>query len=425
MTGRTRRDGGESGRRLAALLAAGILAVAGCGASAPAVPPGAPSPVPSTTASPVPTGSPSAVPTPSPRPTRGPTPVPTLNLPPAGHWSRVDDQPAWAHILLRAMTAGPDGYVAVGTTVLSRSSDGTAVGGTAAWSSVDGVTWIQADLPPVMGGFGLVVYDRLGYLASGLEPIGNQYLTMIWLSRDGHTWRRAPDLSSFTNSLVYGIARFGSHLFAVGVADLDQRSRLAVWTSDDGLAWEPVDGIRRIDSQGIGDVVTFRGLLVATNGGQVLTSRDGRTWAPRTLPSADRRFPGWAEDLLVDGDRLIAVGARGCPDPGSGGCWIAAAWTSIDGTTWRPALLDAEEDSLRYWALSSVVRSGDRLIAIGPEGTYFDVGGVWESADGRLWARSATLPTDGPYGCSTLAAAGPWTWCLGDTAWILRQGTTP
>lgn len=322
--------------------------------------------------------------------------------------------------------AGPDRYV--------------AVGGTQAWTSTDGLSWRRVGLPlsaEEQAAFDedhfveadTVAYDWLGYLVGGTRSWGEAESAVIWTSADGLDWHRVPDFSDSADSWISGFGRLGDRLFAVGIASRAENGRLAVWTSTNGDSWEPVAGLQAIlldypfEDHG---VTTFGGQLVVWNGSWLLISRDGREWERQLLRAAsDPPMAGLVSDILADGDRLVAVGARGCTSQelrahGTGMCGYGAVWTSTDGRSWRSAVINEQKTALDGWDLTQVVRGHESFvtIGIGPP-TLVDEEWVprsWESTDGRAWKRSTTAPSR----CAALAAGPAGVLCLGEEAWILR-----
>ena len=148
-------------------------------------------------------------------------------------WQRVPEQEAlggFDNQDMWSVVAGGPGLVAVGGSWLSA----------AVWTSQDGLTWRQVPTkrpsrsPAGMRG---VVAGGPGFVAVGG--------TVLWVSADGLVWQRVPnDQEVFRGAWVNSMIAGGPGLVAVGCA-LDSSDNCAttlVWTSSDGLSWEPVPG---------------------------------------------------------------------------------------------------------------------------------------------------------------------------------------
>jgi hypothetical protein len=115
-------------------------------------------------------------------------------------------------------------------------------------------------------------------------------------------------------------------------------------------------------------------------------------------------------DVSVSPGTTVAVGGRGAR---------AGAWTSADGTSWRPAVIEAPA----YW-LQRVIRGPTGYVALGcaaPVGGNCGTPAAWTSADGRRWVihRMPTALTydrvsDAAMVGSTFVAVGSATDCPQD-----------
>jgi hypothetical protein len=142
-------------------------------------------------------------------------------------------------------------------------------------------------------------------------------------------------------------------------------------------------------------------------------------------------FDGEPAELIVDGDRWVAVGWSSGRGP--------AAWTSSDAETWeRAEVVDPQpDDTFRGSGLGPTVRVGDSLLSYGTFIGCCDGRGVygWRSADGTDWE---VIESDSPlfeqgYLVRELAAGDPalvaveiqyaefagriWRWTE-DTSWV-------
>ncbi len=87
-------------------------------------------------------------------------------------WQRAADGPVFAGTLMNAVTAGDDGFVAVGSSVAADRA--------AAWRSADGLTWTASEDALALDNFGLkiemrdVAWTGSTYLAGGHFLFGSQ-----------------------------------------------------------------------------------------------------------------------------------------------------------------------------------------------------------------------------------------------------------
>jgi hypothetical protein len=225
-------------------------------------------------------------------------------------------------------------YLAVG-------GDGNGV----AWTSPDGETWSLVSNVPPLGpqearGLGSVITVPGGILAYGLQGCDacEPYLTIVWSSTDGTSWRQVDPFSGIMLDLVVSPAGF----IGVGTnAGLDNFNGPVAWTSGDGAQWAQTPNVPGSETAYLADLEEI----------------------------AD----GW---IAVGAER--AIGENG---PGQG-----LAWTTGDGLSWDllpadPALADS--------ALTSILAEGGRLTASGSIVVNRDEGlqhpAVWESDDGATW----------------------------------------
>src|SRR5205807_501603 len=85
------------------------------------------------------------------------------------------------------------------------------------------------------------------------------------------------------------------------------------------------------------------------------------------------------------GDRLVAVGYVGL-----GGDWRPRAWTSTDGIHWALASIDEVAGS---FAVSVAVAPDGSFIAVGRSGS---AAAAWWSIDGSSWVRSPVTSLGSP-----------------------------
>jgi hypothetical protein len=273
--------------------------------------------------------------------------------------------------LLHGIAASADGMVAVGA----------AGAGAAAWTSSDGVAWQPMEVASAGDATALraVALDG-GGVAFGATDTGR---SRIWSATDGsQPWEPAD--GGGIDGHVNAVAVAGDRRVAVGdVLDAEGGGAAAgaVWTSDDGLRWEPLADLP-LNEGTVSDVVVNAGTVVVVgfdvDGGRVWTSTGD-------------------EDLeAVDAGEFATATIQGVAHTDGGYVALGRAlddlrpivWRSDDGLTWNREELpgDAFAPDLQINDLTTV---DGTLVAVGaaPEG-----GAVWTSHDGASWTLHAPAP---------------------------------
>jgi hypothetical protein len=348
---------------------------------------------------------------------------------------------------MSSVTVGGPGLVAVG------SADGAA----AAWTSVDGISWLRVphdeatfrgEGAPWMsdvtaGGPGLVAVGAVGGVG------GSDAL--VWTSVDGITWSRVPhDEAVFGGGWMSSVTIGGPGLVAVGSVDSDDDPEertdadAAVWTSVDGITWSRVPHDEAVfggaENQDMTDVtVGGPGLVAVGSDGQnvwdysigqvaaVWTSVDGIAWS--RVPHDDAVF-GEADNELREGtgQAMLGVAAGGPGLVAVGGetfgpsPFVSAVWTSVDGLTWSrvPHNEEVFGAGTGFWPMVSVAAGGPGLVAVGDA--------AWTSVDGITWSRVSD--DEGGFGTGWgVTAAGLGLVAVGDTGrdagvWTSADGIT-
>ncbi len=259
--------------------------------------------------------------------------------------------------------------------------------------------WTRLDLPGYGSLTDVAITPSGSYLAVGVGP-------QFWWSEDGSRWEWADHGAD--PGRVLAVTASAERAVAVGSIgwSVDQ-TRAAVWTSDDGRAWEEVEMAAPVPSGLDGVVVTDEGwaawgwvgatgLFHPATGSLLFTSSDGGRWDPVPVPEESARLA----TVGRSGDQWLAGGIHvGRP----------AAWTSFDLEEWSRI----PTNGLPFgWATTRIDREGGTLVAEvtdpgsgrtrrwaqGPDGQWHTdgdtVGGPTESVDGdvgvgsgRLWLR--------------------------------------
>jgi hypothetical protein len=303
--------------------------------------------------------------------------------PPELAWQRVGEQAALGgpgEQRMEAVTALPDGFVAVG----SAPGPGGDTDG-AVWRSVDGQEWSVVGADSFTGpGDQRLVGVAAG--PSGLAVVGTDGSSAAaWTSPDGDVWTRVPhDEGVFGgpgDQRMEAVTALpgGRGWAAVGT---DGQGDGALWTSSDGT-WDRVDaeGLGGPDDQLLLDVVAGATALVAVGAdgpsAAAWTSTDATTWSRADLG------PGRATALAASETALVAVGSTETDGTD------AVTWRSADATTWERMQGDDLAGPLDQ-DLAGVTVGDDVIVVVGAT----DLGGgldaaAWTSADAGVWGRSA------------------------------------
>ena len=129
---------------------------------------------------------------------------------------------------MRAVTAGPSGFVAVG---LNAHDDGAQ-----AWTSPDGRTWTAIPDQPSLHYFDQlamrmqsVVATPSGFLAGGWRSDAGKGSAVTWASADGVTWQPSVWEPSFSGGQIRGLAILGGSVVTVGRTGYPDWNTAAIW----------------------------------------------------------------------------------------------------------------------------------------------------------------------------------------------------
>jgi hypothetical protein len=248
-------------------------------------------------------------------------------------WTRTADVPTFAGASIQALASGPHGLVAVGDTGWDNPAIWVSdTGGT--WQRLTLPAAVFGDAH-----FATVRATSTGYVLAGgtgsmsVSVTGGPMATVSkvaagWWSPDGRTWTKATVARAAETGSSLGTISVGSHgLVAVG-ASADGRDH-AAWTSPDGHTWTPIaagyiavpatsTGVATLPSDMIVDDGTHL-VAVAVNeqlGLQMWTSSDGVAWQPLPFSGAIDTLPAWPgaqtgpvfDGAMVVPDGLVVIG---------------------------------------------------------------------------------------------------------------------
>lgn len=374
-----------------AALALLALALSGCTSAVPVTPTAQPG---------------SAGPTLSVAPTNGPptNELPTNEIPPTNQASQPPLETPVGPIASGGLVvnwqevADPGLGVVIGVTAAASANGRIVVVGDstedflpAIWWSTDGTTWQLAVWPD--GSNNSLALTGVTAGGPGFVALGSDYesgAAVTYASTDGSSWQRGDDIDLDGQS-VYLLGAAGTNV--VAFADSG-----TVFTSSDGLSWDPVLDAPSVEvGNGLLDVAAYNGSLwafsLATGAAEgdrepvdVWRTDDGISWVRL----------GTVPDSVGALDARTAVGPKGLvlvADIDREDRFVWVAWQSADGASWQPAVNNPTE-------ITDILADEAGFIAVGHYnsggGCAIDetenVGVTWTSVDGITWRQ---MPEDG------------------------------
>lgn len=270
----------------------------------------------------------------------------------------------------------PDGYAAL---EYGQTQDGASY-----WTSPDGLSWSQRQLPASPGAMASLVEANDGYWIVTDNPVG------LWYSEDGDAWseRSLPEGVGLDHFLEFGHAGGLYWLSAVeltleiddaewdfcGVKDVDW------YVSADGEIWRHVPGIPvscfEMVVGGLGSSIVVRTSEIGPFGETSETyaiSLVADEAVAVLIPEPWARGDASAQ-VIATGDTLIAFVGQTI-DPERDGVWV-----SSDGRDWTHSELPS------LFGVLGVEYTGGRFFA--PFFNPDDTVAYWESKDGVSWERT-------------------------------------
>jgi hypothetical protein len=286
---------------------------------------------------------------------------------------------------------------------------GIGTDGATAWTSQDGRTWLEVDVPERSFGEigdGVELTGTMGTLVRLGDTLysfgGMNFMDAVagagWRWTDGEAWQVIESQSSFFAGTVTAAAANDEALVAATVSYATglfgsyttwRWTPATSWTQTPLMSSEREDIVVEAIAWSQATFVASGSYAAAVEGAErwdwpralaMWTSPDGLDWRPVQLPTGMSRLCAVASThggfaaFGASGDRL-------------------AAWTSIDGATWTQGEVDPGEGlaigDMDLNICSSVVDFGDGLVAFatGADGTL-----VWTSADGKAWTYRERMP---------------------------------
>lgn len=236
----------------------------------------------------------------------------------------VPDDLVWS---LGGVTRLADRYVAFGWEGFRNSHESHGV----IWTSPEGETWTK--VADVDGWILSVAPGGPGLVAVGTRAGSGHFNGAVaWSSTDGVTWVESPIVPDGDDGAMTDLVPWDGAFLAVGgVGSETGPLRGAVWRSADGVGWESVAIDPAMSDEALADVAVVEGRLVATSSVQafppsywsaaIWASNDGRTWS-------GEYERGCCSDLVdVTGDPNAAALLHWYGPEDRAGGWAVVAWT--------------------------------------------------------------------------------------------------
>ena len=336
--------------------------------------------------------------------------------------TKISQQP----VFLKADTAGgvtsvspasiPDGLipeVAVDSTAVAGPEQiavGSADGYPAVWRKAPGGSWsLVSSLSLVSDISGLASLSSVSHGPAGWVTAGTPG-PVIYTSADGVSWQPAAgnitqDLANVaavaTASGPAGYLIDGKLIASGGVCVADD------WWSSDLTSWTrahtatPPTG----SSQVLAVAAGAHGFVTAgSHNGQpaVWTTADGRLWQIDVLPLPAGTSAGLLQQVAISGNRVVALGQQTT----AAGTVPLAELSTDGGTSWQQVGFISAGPNTAVTALTAATGG---FTAAGQFGAAGQAGAaVWTSANGTSWTQSPIggLTGDGNHAVTTLAPSG-------------------
>ena len=308
---------------------------------------------------------------------------------------------AWPAANLPATTAPTASPIGRPTSSSVPSRTWTSVQWTALPAS--GASGLAAGTSGLAAGTSFQVFGwSRGYVGFAITPptISAGPMVVPSYSTDGTHWHNGQTLDprAAGSQMLFAfrsVIEGATGLLAVGWSGACGSEYLdSLWTSSDGISWQPVDAskvfgasppmIARVS----GGAASY--VAVAYKSAGVWTSRDGRTWQRVDLGAAAYKNSFVDDGTAVSGGFVLA-GTAGTPDCSGSSAdgssrlisRTAAVWWSADGSSWRRTTLPGAtaNDGQSMW----IARLGDHLLVALDDVWATGQRSAWGSKDGQTW----------------------------------------
>lgn len=249
-----------------------------------------------------------------------------------------------------------------------------------------------------------------GWLAVGLPG------PLVFTSADGITWQPAPghiaqDLAGV--STVKVAASTAGYVIAGNLG-----GRVAgLWWSPDLTSWSRAGGLNH--SQVLAVAADVHGFVsVGSHDGKpaAWTTSNGRSWTAVVLPLPAGASSAVLQQVAIMGSRVAALGQATTP----AGVVPFAALSVNGGTNWLRVPFASPGSQPAFIALIAGSRGFTAVGQYGPPG--YAAPAAWTSAGGTTWARSPLSGLTRDYHVSALVPAGPTATAIGSISTQRSQG---
>ncbi len=285
---------------------------------------------------------------------------------------------------------------------------GSGTNGATAWTSQDGRTWQELDVPERSFGEideGVELTGSMGTLVRMGDTLysfgGMSFMDAVagagWRWTDGETWQVIESQSAFFGGTVTAVAANDEALVAATLSfALGLFGSYTTWRWTPATSWTETPLSSSEDQVIVVEAIAWSNATFVAAGSHAAPVEGAERWDwPRAL--AIWTSPDGVEwrrvQLPTEMSQLCAVASTGGGFAAFGASGDRlAAWTSIDGATWTQGEVDAAEGLVIGDAaldMCRVVDVGDGLVAFA---TAVDGTLLWTSSDGTAWSFRERLP---------------------------------
>ena len=192
-----------------------------------------------------------------------------------------------------------------------------------AWTSQDGKTWVQGDLPFTGEAFeaspNWASVSPGGVWAVATYGRGSAQGPLLWASADGATWQSVPlpvDKASYP--LITSLTSTPAGLLMIIAEYPSGGVTSTFWTSSDGITWQQVHEVASEVGVVSSAVATASGAtpgLVAIAKDLLLLSADGTAWTEQPLPPLDEGAYVATASVMTDGTVVVQSSKPNPDDP--------------------------------------------------------------------------------------------------------------